>query len=170
MGFGKQLGIILEEKAMSVSQLARITGIPASTIYSMIDRDTNSVGIDKAKKIESAVGAVPGGIFYNLLYGIETTDKGPSTRHQDFYNISTESRKYILDAKYSLLNDMAQSKLVEYAEDLTKIPEYRKQQPDTSEEPAVSDLLAAHARTDVEQTPEGIQHDLDIMNDDSQWK
>ena len=32
------------------------------------------------------------------------------------------------------------------------------------------DLLAAHARTDVEQTPEGVQHDLDIMNDDSQWE
>ena len=32
------------------------------------------------------------------------------------------------------------------------------------------DLLAAHARTDVEAIPEGIQHDLDIMNDDSQWK
>lgn len=31
------------------------------------------------------------------------------------------------------------------------------------------DLLAAHARTDVEQTSEGIQHDLDIMNDDSKW-
>ena len=25
------------------------------------------------------------------------------------------------------------------------------------------DLLAAHARTDVEQTPEGVQHDLDII-------
>mgnify|MGYP004459417285 FL=1 len=32
------------------------------------------------------------------------------------------------------------------------------------------DLLAAHVRTDVEQTPEGVQHDLDIMNDDSQWE
>ena len=31
------------------------------------------------------------------------------------------------------------------------------------------DVLAAHARTDVEQTQEGIQHDLDIMNDDSMW-
>ena len=30
--------------------------------------------------------------------------------------------------------------------------------------------LAAHVRTDVEQTPEGVQHDLDIMNDDSQWE
>ena len=32
------------------------------------------------------------------------------------------------------------------------------------------DLLAAHARTDVEQTSEGVQHDLDIMNDDSEWE
>lgn len=31
------------------------------------------------------------------------------------------------------------------------------------------DLLAAHARTDVEQTPECVQHDIDIMDDDSQW-
>ena len=32
------------------------------------------------------------------------------------------------------------------------------------------DLLAAHARTDIEPTPEGLQHDLDIMNDDSEWE
>ena len=31
------------------------------------------------------------------------------------------------------------------------------------------DVLAAHTRTDVEQTPEGVQHDIDIMNDDSMW-
>ena len=32
------------------------------------------------------------------------------------------------------------------------------------------DVLAAHTRTDVEQTPEGVQHDIDIMNDDSMWE
>ena len=32
------------------------------------------------------------------------------------------------------------------------------------------DTLAAHARTDVEQTQEGVQHDLGIMNDDSEWE
>ena len=46
---------------------------------------------------------------------------------------------------------------------LIKIPEYQKNYTD-------SEVLAAHARTDVEQTPEGIQHDLDIMNDDSKWE
>ena len=29
--------------------------------------------------------------------------------------------------------------------------------------------IAAHTRADVEQTSEGVQHDLDIMNDDSEW-
>ena len=32
------------------------------------------------------------------------------------------------------------------------------------------DLLAAHARTDVEATPEGHKKDIDIMNDDSKWE
>lgn len=32
------------------------------------------------------------------------------------------------------------------------------------------DVLAAHTRTDVVQTPEGVQHDIDIMNDDSEWE
>ena len=68
------------------------------------------------------------------------------------------------------LNFAGQEKALEQIELLTKIPEYRKQQPDTSEEPATANLLAAHARTDVEQTPEGVQHDLDIMNDDESWK
>lgn len=32
------------------------------------------------------------------------------------------------------------------------------------------DVLAAHARTDVEATPEGQKRDVDIMNDDSKWE
>lgn len=33
-----------------------------------------------------------------------------------------------------------------------------------------SDLLAAHARTDVDPEPDALQHDLDLMNDDSKWE
>lgn len=32
------------------------------------------------------------------------------------------------------------------------------------------ELLAAHERTDIEVTPEGVQNDLDIMNDEDLWK
>ena len=40
----------------------------------------------------------------------------------------------------------------------------------SNKEKVVSYVLAAHTRTDVEQTHEGAQHDLDIMNDDSEWE
>ena len=91
---------------------------------------------------------------------LERTNKG-------FQTLRIRKR---LDTFYAQLNLNGQIKAMTYVEDQAKIPEYRKQQPDTSEEPAASDLLAAHARTDVEQTPEGVQHDLDIMNDDENWK
>lgn len=32
------------------------------------------------------------------------------------------------------------------------------------------DLLAAHARTDMEQSSKAVQQDLDLMNDDSKWE
>ena len=32
------------------------------------------------------------------------------------------------------------------------------------------ELLAAHSRTDVDHTPDGQKHDLDIMGDDGKWK
>ena len=32
-----------------------------------------------------------------------------------------------------------------------------------------ADLLAAHARTDIEDSPENQQRDLDLMDDDSKW-
>ena len=50
-----------------------------------------------------------------------------------------------------------QRKVLTYSKNLLSTPQMEE------------DLLAAHARTDVEQTPEGVQHDLDIMNDDSKW-
>ena len=32
------------------------------------------------------------------------------------------------------------------------------------------DLLAAHARTDMEQSSQAVQQDLDLMNDDTKWE
>ena len=68
--------------------------------------------------------------------------------------------------KYSKLNNKGRDKLIEYANDLSKIPEYQKNFTNPKEDP---ELLAAHARIDVKQTSEGVQHDLDIMNNNSEW-
>ena len=63
-----------------------------------------------------------------------------------------------LDIIYEQLSSHNQRKVLTYSKNLLST-----QQMD-------EELLAAHARTDVEQTPEGVQHDLDIMNDDSKWE
>ncbi len=59
---------------------------------------------------------------------------------------------------YRELNDANKKKSVVYTNNLL------------STQRMEDELLAAHARTDIESTPEGVQNDLDIMNDDSFWK
>ena len=126
MGFGKQLKEVLDELDMSVATLSRKTEIPSTTLYSIISKDIENVGLDKVKKIEKAVCAIPGGIIYNLLYGIEQNQESVSTRQYDFSNFDEEYRQEILDEIFSSLTLNAQVKILEYAEDLNKIPEYRK--------------------------------------------
>lgn len=126
MGFGKQLGIVLEEICLSVTDLSKKTGIPASTIYSMIERDTDSVGIDKVKKIEKALRAIPGSSLYNLLYGIKPEEENVTTRQHDWSLIDEEMREEFLCEKYESLNTKGQVKAITYVEDLLKIPEYQK--------------------------------------------
>lgn len=48
------------------------------------------------------------------------------------------------------------------------IPDTESQKNGT--EPKPPEVTAAHDRTDVEHTPEGQQHDIDLLNDDSKWK
>lgn len=59
---------------------------------------------------------------------------------------------------YRELNDINKKKSVAYTNNLL------------STQRMEDELLAAHARTDIESTPEGVQSDLDIMNDDNLWK
>ena len=40
MGFGKKLKQLLDEKSVSVADLSRKTGIPRTTLYSIISRDS----------------------------------------------------------------------------------------------------------------------------------
>lgn len=71
--------------------------------------------------------------------------------------IGKYSKTHELDVIYEQLSDHNQRKVLTYSKNLLSTQQME------------DDLLAAHTRTDVEQTPEGVQHDLDIMNDDSKW-
>ena len=51
MHIGSRLKQILEERNMTVSQLARESGIPAQTLYAMINRDSNKADMDIMAKM-----------------------------------------------------------------------------------------------------------------------
>lgn len=55
MGFGAELKRILEKKKIRVAQLSRDTGIPANTLYAIINRDSNNVSVSNLDKICNAL-------------------------------------------------------------------------------------------------------------------
>lgn len=46
MGIGKKLETLIESRGRKPSEVAEAVGMPASTLYSIIDRDTNKIDID----------------------------------------------------------------------------------------------------------------------------
>lgn len=58
MAFGKELGRVLDEKHMTVKKLANDTGIPVTTLYSAITKDSDTVNMDYLKRICKVLGSV----------------------------------------------------------------------------------------------------------------
>lgn len=79
------------------------------------------------------------------------------------YNNIDDANKKKLINYYDLLNEDGKSKLLERAEELTMISIY------CEETPEYLQSMAAHERTDVEITKEGLEHDDAIMDDEEFW-
>lgn len=56
MGIGKNINDQIEKKGITVAQLSRETGIAATTVYSIIQRDSDSVAVNTLQKIAEALG------------------------------------------------------------------------------------------------------------------
>jgi hypothetical protein len=67
------------------------------------------------------------------------------------------------------LNDAGKREATKRVEELTYIPAYTIAPSASSADKTEPLLTAAHARTDVEVTEEGIQNDLALMDDDDNW-
>lgn len=117
-----------------------------------------------------------------LLEKFEYNEKGLPSKKIIPAKQSTTAPNELLAAdqkllkKYESLNRRGQQKLYDYSCDLLEIEKYRakdtsKQEttPPEQNNTAPDTLLAAYQREDIEPTKEGIQHDLDIMNDESKW-
>ena len=124
MGFGAQLEKVLKNKGISVSELSKMTGLPSTTLYSVINRDSNSVGIDKVKKIESALDIYPGGALYNLLYDIPKDEEILMLEKADYSLLPYSYQSSILNTIFGKLTNRGRTKILDYADDIAKIPSY----------------------------------------------
>lgn len=93
-------------------------------------------------------------------FGINRSDlieeRKNNTSISSFIQCQTKDEETLV-LSYRELNNTNKKKSVTYTKNLL------------STQRMENELLAAHQRTDIESTPEGIQSDLDIMKDDSLW-
>lgn len=153
-----------KKKGLTQKQLAQKSDLATITIQ-QYERNLREPRLANLIKIAHALDVSPESLFGYTRIGIMTKfDK----EKLDYCNpgIFSDANIRHMSKLLKQLNFNGQEKAIEQVELLTKIPEYQESFADQKEGP---ELLAAHARTDVEQTPEGVQHDLDIMNDDSSW-
>lgn len=94
-------------------------------------------------------------------FGINRSDlieeRKNNTSISSFIQCQTKDEETLV-LSYRELNNTNKKKSVTYTKNLL------------STQRMENELLAAHQRTDIEVTPEGIQNDLDIMNDEDLWK
>lgn len=134
MAFGQELSDILLEKNITVKELSELTDIPASTLYSLIKRDNNTVNLDYVNRICDVLGPN----YANKLLSSTKLSKfiGSGTKvtglaralspsHNLAYeNIYTTEKKLLRN--YHSLNSEGQELLYRYSKDLYDLPRYKR--------------------------------------------
>ena len=162
MSVGSRIRELREDKGMSRSELAEKIGVTIGAV-SNYENEVSSPKEPILFKIMEALSCDANYLFQDSI-------DIPSMKN----NFSVFEHNLI--KKYRELDthgkDMVDTVLQKEYDHIIELRDSAPQAEKPSEEPdhiTTIDVLAAHARTDVEQTPEGVQHDIDIMNDDSRW-
>ena len=101
MGYGKNLKSILDEKGMTVKELAKNAGIAPTTLYSIIQRDT-SIRFDTALRISNILDIPINSICKDNPYEPgETFPKLPKDRERMM--IGLQKKAYFSDRTLKLI-------------------------------------------------------------------
>ena len=144
------------ELGLTADDLAQKIGKSRATIYRYENGDIENMPTPILEPLARALDTTPAD-----LMGWESTADVPMERvpskAESVQSSSVSAQCKEIIEVCNQLSPHNQRKVLTYSKNLLSTQQMEE------------DLLAAHARTDVEQTPEGVQHDLDIMNDDSKW-
>ncbi len=163
MSFGSRLRDKRKELGITQPALAERLGVSQSAIGSW-ETDINSPRATLLYDLFDILHCDANYLFQDETKQLYKNEASP----EEFENIIKKYRE--LDAHGK---DMVATVLQKEYDHIIELRDSVSQTEELSEESnniTTIDLLAAHARTDVKQTPESVQHDLDIMNDDSKWE
>lgn len=163
MSFGSRLRDKRKELGITQPALAERLGGTQSAIGSW-ETDVNSPRATLLYDLFDILHCDANYLFQDETKQLYKNEASP----EEFENIIKKYRE--LDAHGK---DMVATVLQKEYDHIIELRDSVSQTEELSEESnniTTIDLLAAHARTDVKQTPESVQHDLDIMNDDSKWE
>lgn len=102
MGISNRLTKLMKDKNTNANELASKAGIPASTIYSLIRRDSSRVDVDALIKIAKALEVTAD-------YLLETDLENQKATHTDY-----KLQKII--GYYNEMDDIGKNELVDQAE------------------------------------------------------
>lgn len=96
MGIGSILAKLLEEKGMTVTDLARLADVKVTTIYSIIKRDNTKVDLDILIRISNVLG-VPVEYFHAGKYDSKRDQSLPPLTYKDEREIARDLEKMLAD-------------------------------------------------------------------------
>lgn len=137
---------------LSQVDFAEKINVSKQTLYKYENNIITNIPSDKIEAAATLSGVSPA-----YLMGWKDNSMETNQTASPFTQCQTKDEESLV-LSYRELNDINKKKSVTYTKNLL------------STQRMENELLAAHERTDIEITPEGIQNDLDIMNDDNLWK
>lgn len=146
MNIGERIKKLRKEKGLSVDYIAEKLGKNRATVYRYESSEIENLPYPILVPLADILGTTP-----MYLMGCEVEDIKV-----------TKEEKQLLE-NYNKLNAKGKEKLLDYSDDLTTNIKYT----DNTYTKDDSMPIAAHANENA--TKEDIKHDMDIMNDDSQW-
>ena len=149
---GNRIKKLRLENNMTLEELGNKVGVGKSTVRKWENGMIANMRRDKIAKLAAALNVSP-------AYLMGWNESSVPAAAIEIYNVHCETKNEVdLVLSYRKLSEHNQRKVLTYSKNLLSTQQMEE------------DVLAAHARTDVAQTSEGVQHDLDIMNDDSLWE
>ncbi len=162
MDIGERIKLRREELNLSQDELAKKVGYKSRSSINKIEQDGRGLPQKKIVAFAKALDTTPAYLMGWTEYDSHFSGKeAPKEVYSKFItNIEKHHGKLKeLEDIYVQLSSDNQVRVNSYAKKL-----YDIQQMDDALAP-----VAAHSRTDVEHTPEGQKHDLDIMMNDDEW-